>query len=93
MLLLGRACFRLSPLGWWGSLVALVALGASAAVTFLRLEPAEICRQLGYPEDQVEMVRRMIAGRVAAGGAVALTVATVLYMLAIRRHFHVTPRA
>lgn len=87
LLLLARACFRLSPVGWWGSLVALVALGASTTITFLRVEPTEALRRLGYPADQVELLGGLLDGRSVAGASAVLTAATVLYLVAIRRHF------
>jgi hypothetical protein len=69
--------------------VLLIAVGAATAVTFARVEPAELYRASGYPEEQLAALAGapLLSGRVSALLAAALTAASVLYMLAVRRHF------
>jgi hypothetical protein len=53
------------------------------------VEAAAYYRALGYPEVQVEwLARSAVSSRpVTVGGTVALTLASLVYMLAIRKHF------
>ena len=64
-------------------------LGLSAAITAERVDLAELLGAMGYPEDP--MVDMAMSGSVVrlAGmwSSVALTLLSVLYMVAIRRHF------
>ncbi len=82
--------FRLEARGWWATLVFLMVLGLSTAWTFVRVEPVEVYRLMGYPREQLEVLARSKATSrlVTVGSTIALTVLGVLYMLAIRRHFN-----
>jgi len=88
---LARATYKLSPAGWWGALVLSIVIPLSGLFTFLRVDVFEIYRQMGFPDEQVEMIRQFKAlGR----GALCLWSALfglvcVVYMLWIRRFFPV----
>jgi len=73
---LALQCYRLRPIGWWGTTAALVLLGVSTGVTFLRIDPVEIYREMGYPEDQIAMLRGALSGTLLA-----------VYMIGIRKHW------
>jgi len=55
---LARAVYRLKPEGWWILLVALVVIGVSSLITFARVDLIEMYRLMGYPEAQIELIRR-----------------------------------
>jgi len=79
--------YRLRPIGWWGTTTLLVLLGVSTGVTFLRVDPVEIYREMGYPEEQVEMLRGALSGTLLAWLSAAVTILTVVYMIGIRKHW------
>lgn len=86
---LARSTFRLQPGGWWATTAALIALGASTVVTLGMVDPVEIYRAMGYPDEVLAAWSGSPAtGRaVLIGGTVALTVASLVYMARIRVHF------
>jgi hypothetical protein len=84
---LAWSTFHLRMSGWWGSMVALVLLGVSTWVTFLRVDPAEFYRAMGYPEEHVRMLAGMLDGPTTAWSSLVITVLTIAYMLSIRKHF------
>ena len=84
---LARESYRLTASGWWGSTILLVAVGASTAVTLLRVDPPELYRRMGYPAEQVELLRGAASGPLLAWITVLLTLLSVGYMVAIHKHF------
>jgi len=83
---LARATLRLQMTGWWGTLILMVLLGISTMLTVTRGGLAEMLGGLGYAEEQAIMLGDSM-GPAAVWASAAVTVATVVYMLAIRRHF------
>jgi len=81
--------FRLRVAGWWATLVFLTLLGVSTAWTFARVDPLDLYRQLGYPQEILERLPSIgEATRVASElGAVALTIGGLVWVLRLRRHF------
>jgi hypothetical protein len=91
-LLLAAACgyvarevFLMRPVGWWGSMLLLLLIGLSTLLTFLRVELGSYLLLMGYPESQARMMS-LPGGWVVAATAV-LTLISLVYMAAIRRHF------
>jgi hypothetical protein len=62
-------------------------VGASTVVTLVRVDPLELYRRLGYPEEQVELLRGAASGPLLAWVTALLTLLSVGYMVAIRKHF------
>jgi len=72
--------------GWWASTAFLVLVGLSTWLTVRRTEPSEMFRVLGYPEEVLPGSLSDL-GPILAWLTLVLTVLTVVYMLAIRKHF------
>ena len=83
---LARLTFRLEPAGWWGTTAVVTLLGASGVLTFRVVEPAELFRHMGYPEEQLAAFQGIDAA-VVVGGTALLTLGSLVYMAAIRKHF------
>jgi len=83
---LARATYLQKSSGWWSSLLFLTGIGVSTTVTLARIQPAEWMLAMGYPEEMTDLVSD---GAVRAGVWVsaAITVVSVVYLLAIRRYF------
>lgn len=84
--LLARATYRLRTSGWWGASILFTLVGASTLTTFLSTEPDELYRQLGYPEMPMPG-SASLGGLLGMGMGAALTLLSLIYMLAIRRYF------
>jgi hypothetical protein len=81
--------YRLRRRGWWGTTILLSVAGISVVVTFVRVAPMELYRAMGYPERQ--LTRLEGAGdwsrQLIVWGTIALSLLSVVYMLAVRKHF------
>jgi hypothetical protein len=84
---LARESYRLTACGWWGPTLLMTVVGASTVVTLVRVDPLELYRRLGYPEEQVELLRGAASGPLLAWVTALLTLLSVGYMVAIRKHF------
>lgn len=51
--------YRLKLEAWWTAVVVLAFQAISTVITFSRVDPMEMMRQMGYPEEQLEMVQQM----------------------------------
>jgi hypothetical protein len=91
---IARATYLMRRAGWWGATLLSVVAGAATAITFARVEPLELYRASGYPEEQLAVLAGapLLSGGFCAALAAALTAASVAYMLAVRRHFGRSPR-
>jgi len=83
------ALHRLSPVGWW-----LLTLGSclwtlSAATTFSRIDPMEMYRAMGFPEQQLEQMQKFnfMTPSLMVWALVLFAVAFVAYMLSVKKHF------
>ena len=81
--------YRLRPVGWWLTLILFVVFGASATITFSRIDLMDLYRRMGYPEQQLEVLRQM---PMFTGGNFAIYIgvmflAIIGYLLWIRRFF------
>jgi hypothetical protein len=84
---LSRETFRRTALGWWGATALLLLACASTIVTLSRVEAVEYYRELGYPEEQIELLRSSLGGSLPLALAAAMTVLTAAYLWWIRPHF------
>lgn len=86
---LAWSTYRLRPGGWWATAIALIVFGASTVVTFGAVDPLEVYRAMGYPEEVLAAWSGSpVSGRpVVIGGTVALTLVSLVYMVRIREHF------
>lgn len=83
---LARETYALRMRGWWLTTAFLVLVGVSTWLTLERVPPSELFRAMGFPEDSLAVPSpRFIS--VAVWLTVALTVLTLVYMGAIRKHF------
>ena len=88
-LYLARQLFRLQPSGWWGTVAFLLLGGVSGMITFVQTDLMELYRRLGYPDEQIERIRRipLVTGSNLAMYLGVLIVAALGYLFWIRRHF------
>ena len=86
---LAWSTFRLRATGYWATLVLLVLLGVSTVWTFARVDPLEVYRGLGYPQELLDAMPSIgtLTRSVTQLGAVVLTIGGAVWMLRIRRHF------
>lgn len=89
LLWLAWSVFHLRPMGWWGTLLAVLVLWSSWLWSGLRLDWDAYYRRLHYPPEQIEMMHRMgFAGSPRAAAATAVLAAlAVVYLLYVRRFF------
>jgi hypothetical protein len=86
---LAWAGYRLQPHAWWLTVGVLVLFAASAFVTFSRVDLMEMYRLMGYPEQQIEVMRRFsfLSGPAFAAWSLAGTVPMLGYLLWVKRFF------
>jgi hypothetical protein len=86
---LAWALYRLRRIGWWLTLAVFVIFGASSIVSFMRIDLMELYQRMGYPEQQIEALRRMpvLTGANMAVFLAVLFVAMMGYLLWIGRFF------
>jgi hypothetical protein len=89
---LARETFALRASGWWITTVFLVLVGVSTWLTLVRVQPDELFRAMGYPEDSLPSGDSTF-GHVATWLTVVFTLLTVAYMVGIRKHFTAGPAA
>jgi hypothetical protein len=86
---IGWALFRLRPAGWWATGVSAGVFAVSTVWTLLQTPRVEWYRALEYPQKHIDQI--LAAGEPspwpAVGATVALTLATAVYLAAIRKHF------
>jgi MFS family permease len=85
------ATYRLQPAGWWLSVVSSALMMLSAVVTLLRVDPIEMYRLMGFPEQQIDQMRQvgfLVQGRGLAVLTALFSLAFLGYLLSVKRHFH-----
>ena len=75
--------------GWWLMLVTFTLACASAAITFMRGDPYDIYRRLGYQEPMVEIMKGMslISGTGMMWWALACYLLSLVYLFWIKKYF------
>ncbi len=71
--------------GWWTTTIFLTLAGVSTWVTLVRVDPAEWYRAMGYPDELLEAMT--LGSTIPAWLTVAVTLLTLVYMAAMRKHF------
>jgi hypothetical protein len=86
---LAWATYRLKIAGWWTALVAFALFSVSAAITFLKVDPMEMYRRLGYPEEQIDQIRSLgvVTGRTVTWWTILFFLLFLIYLLWIRKYF------
>ena len=86
---LARSTYRRRLAGYRATLAALVLVGISTVWTFLRVDPAVLLREFGYPEDLLAGMPSLPAAARNATlvATVAMTVGGVAWLARLRRHF------
>lgn len=81
--------FRREITAWWATLFGFTLFSISAVITFMRVDPMDFYRRLGYPEQQIEQIRNLgfFTGRVMAGWIVICFVLFVIYLIWIKKYF------
>ncbi len=83
------ALHRLRPVGWWlmtsGSCLATL----SGAITFSQVDPIEMYRAMGFPEQQIEQMQKFnfMTPSLMTWTSVLFAVAFVAYMLSVKKYF------
>ncbi len=81
-----RETYRERVSGWWGALLLLVGIGITTTWTMAAVPPEQWLQAMGYPDEQ----QGLMSDDMATAGAWLsglLTVATVVYLARLRRHF------
>ena len=85
--------YRLDNRGWWLILIAMVLVAISSVLTYARHDSVEVFRQMGYPEGQIEQIRK--TGWLNGNGLAWLSSLSVLpllgYLLFIKKYL--SPKA
>jgi hypothetical protein len=84
---LAREVYALTMRGWWATTVFLLLIGLSTWLTLRSADPDELFRALGYPDDSPTPGDTFVS--VNSWLAVAVTLLSLVYMGAIRKHFGV----
>lgn len=90
---LGGMWYRLKAAGWWWLLATLVVLSISNFITFSRVDLIDLYQKMGYPEAQLEMIRRQ--GWLSSGfmlwNSLVWLVPMLGYLVWVRRFFRPAP--
>ncbi len=83
------ALHRLRPVGWWLMTLGSCLATLSGAMTFARIDPMEMYRAMGFPEQQLEQMQKfsIMTPSLMIGASVLFAVAFVAYMLSVKKHF------
>jgi hypothetical protein len=80
---LGYMWYRLKGAGWWILLASLVVLGTSSVMTFSHIEMTELYQKMGYPEAQIDLIRRQgwLSGRLMLWNTILWFVPVLGYLV------------
>ncbi len=81
--------FNLRPAAWWITLGALVLLGLSSVLTFMRIDLIEMYRLMGYPEQQIEQIKafNFFTGKTALWWMAPFFVPLLGYLVWVKKFF------
>ena len=81
--------YRLDVRAWWVTILSIVLFSISNVVTYTRHDIFEVYRLMGYPADQIELMKTMpfLNSTTMAVWSVLPMLPIVGYLLFIRRHF------
>ncbi len=81
--------YRLQMASWWIALIGFTILSTSATITFLRVDVFEFYRLMGYPAEQLELLRSMkfFSTKIIVGWMVICYVLLLIFLVWIRKYF------
>lgn len=81
--------YRLRIIGWWITLIVICVGVVSAWVTFMRIDLPEMYRAMGYPDQQIEMMKQFsfMQGRHMVYFTVAGSVLMIGFLVFVKRYF------
>jgi hypothetical protein len=81
--------YRLRIIGWWITLIVICVGAVSASITFMHIELPEMYRTMGYPDQQIEMMKQFsfMQGRHIVYFTVAGAVLMIGFLAFVKRHF------
>lgn len=88
-LYLAWGTYRLQMAAWWVSLIFVTFFGVSAVVTFLKVDLLEFYRELGYPLEQLDLLRNnnFFSGSIMVWWMVICYVLFIVFLIRIRKYF------
>ncbi len=85
---LAWSTYKLRISAWWVTLDACLLFGLSTLVSFTRFSPLDLYREMGYPADQLKMMKDMgvldLNIPLLTGGYMVVFIA---YLIWVRRHW------
>jgi hypothetical protein len=87
---LGWMCYQLKLAGWWILVGVLVVFMVSSVMTFTRVDLIEMYQKMGYPEAQIEMIRKQgwMTNRLFAWWMPVMIVPMLGYLAWVKRFFN-----
>ncbi len=86
---LALGVYRQRTWAWWGTVLLSIVGAASSIITFSQVEFIEMYRHMGMSEQELDMLReyRALSGPLVNVFTAAMTVAWLIFLVAIRKHF------
>ncbi|MFZ2641587.1 MAG: hypothetical protein WA117_11360 [Verrucomicrobiia bacterium] len=86
---LAWAFYRLKPFAWWVAVVACVLFVVSYTITFARIDPMEIYRQMGHAQQHLDQIQKynFCSGKSVAIWMTCCTLPWFGYLLWIKKFF------
>jgi hypothetical protein len=83
------ASYQLETAGWWLVLLSVCVMSVSALISFSRIEFSELYRQMGYSQDQIQMMTQFsfLQGRNIGYLSLAGAIPLLVYLLWVKRFF------
>jgi len=84
-----RALYRLDVRGWWLFVVSLLVFTLSHMLTYSRHNVMELYALMGYPEQQMEQLRKFnfVTSGMMVWGSLAFTLPFLGYLLYVKKFF------
>lgn len=81
--------YRLKPIAWWGAVLVVITLGASACITFSRVSLIELYERMEFPAEQLAMMKEFsfLQTPWMAVTCGFWVVGALLYLLFTKRYF------
>ncbi|HEV2395080.1 MAG TPA: hypothetical protein VG146_22240 [Verrucomicrobiae bacterium] len=86
---LGLLWYRLKIAGLWALVAVLIVFGLSNVISFLHLDILELYRRMGYPEAQIDLIRRQgwISSKFMLWNSVLWMLPVLGYLFWVKRFF------
>jgi hypothetical protein len=82
-----RSLYKLEWRGWWIVIVSILLFSVSAFVTYSQRDIMELYTLMGYPEDQIALIKQynFMSSKTIAWGTLAGTIPFIAYLLYLRK--------